>query len=443
MSASKLLARGWFKGSKRWWIGTAFAMGVSLALVFIVAGTLNGLEVAMQERVGDFYTEEARLTAGPAGTAPGNHVSWPTEAALAATLGETGDGELRMESQFLLSRRGLIQAYLTEDDQFTIGTPGGSNNDKNQYGIGVLVGQEAGSFDGVRPYLLRGSALPVPRADADVDHEPLEFVMSVDALASYLTDAEEESFSNWPPSNAELRTIRFEITAARIDDETNFDYDIIRFPAVPVGLYETDLDALDQFTVFAPIEEVRRLLGYNGSDLVGNVITSEDGDAAAQFAAKRQWTSEDSETFSKRFIGQMVEVVQSLSLLVTVLLFLVPVFLLWYGLTQQLDRQRRELAVCQALGMEERTLRFGLTRLVAKVLLIAGAVLGVALGGYLLLFYGFIQGWDGSPFPLAYLVPWWAILSVAVLIAAGVTSALFWTAKRQHRRDLVATLRAQ
>ncbi|MGB1697339.1 MAG: FtsX-like permease family protein, partial [Thermoplasmatota archaeon] len=247
----------------------------------------------------------------------------------------------------------------------------------------------------------------------------------------------------WPPSNAELRTIRFEITAARIDEDTNFDYDVIRYPAIPVGLYETYLDALDQFTLFAPIEEVRRLLGYDGDEIVGNVITSEDSAKAAQFAEKRKWTSEDSETFSKRFIGQMVEVVQSLSLLVTVLLFLVPVFLLWYGLTQQLDRQRRELAVCQALGLEERMLRFGLTRLVAKVLLIAGLVLAAALGGYLLLFYGFIQDWDGSPFPLDYLVPWWASVSVAVLIAAGVIGALFWTAKRQHRRDLVATLRAQ
>lgn len=418
-------------------------MGVSLALVFIMAGTLNGLESAMQDRVADFYTEEARLTPGSAGTAPGNHITFPSEAALAKTLDDSGDGDLRMESQFLLSRRGFIQAYLTEDDQFTVGTPGGSNDDKNQYGLGVLVGYSAGeSYDGLRPYLLRGSALPSPRLASELDSEPVELVLSVKALEGYLTDAEQNGFSKWPPTTAELRTINFEITAARLDDDSQY-YDIIRYPAIPVGLYETNLDVLDQFTMFAPIEEVRRLLGYDGADLVGNVITSKDADAAAKFADNRGWTVENSDVFSKRFIGQMVEVVQSLSFLVTVLLFLVPVFLLWYGLTQQLDRQRRELAVCQALGMMETTLRSGLARLVLKVLAIAAVILAVVLGAYLLMFYGFIQDWGGSPFPLDYVVPWWAGFSVAVLIAAGVTGALFLTAKQQSRRDIVATLRAQ
>lgn len=415
-------------------------MGASLALVFVVAGTLQGLEHAMEERVSDFYTDEARIVAGPPGTAPGNPIRWNSEEAMRETLEEV-EGDLRMESQFLLSRRGLIQAYLTEDEQFTVGTPGGAGGDGNQYSIGVLIGPEEDGYEGLRPYLTKGSRLPAPRAADDVDREPVQVVMSLQAFEGFLTDREKESLS-WPPRFEALRAFSFEITAARIDNDSQY-YDIVRYPAVPVGLFDTDLDALDQFSMFTPIEEVRRLLGHDGDAFVGNVITSPNEAAANAFAGQRNWSVDSSESFSQRFIGQMVEIVQFLSFLVTVLLFLIPVFLLWYGLTQQLDRQRRELAVCQALGLQTRALRAGLLKLVLRVMALSLSTLVVVLGAYVLIFNGWIKDWDGSPFPLEFLIPLWLSLGVATLVIVGLALALHWTAKRQSRRDIVATLRAQ
>ncbi|HLF16078.1 MAG TPA: hypothetical protein VI796_01425, partial [Candidatus Thermoplasmatota archaeon] len=164
--AALLLHRGWHRGARRWWWTTAASIAVVLTLVLTVLGAFRGLDAAAQDRVAAFYTGDLRVTASESSAAP--YGLFPNGTAdpvgdLQRAAGTGAHVSPRLESQFALSRRSLVEAFLEEDTQYTIETPGTVSEDESFYGIGVLVGlgfDDAPALDALRPYLVAGGFPP-------------------------------------------------------------------------------------------------------------------------------------------------------------------------------------------------------------------------------------------------------------------------------------------
>lgn len=407
-------------------------MGLVLSLVLGVVGLFEGLQEETEERIGDFFTGDLRVTAGRPGAAPSTVFPFTDEGDLvAAAEALGGDVVGHMESQFVLSRRSLLDAYLLEDEQYEVTLPGGDPETSDFYSVGVLVGVDTGDAEALRPLRPHLELGSFPRYDPDDELVPL--LMSQERLASFLSPQEKASLSGWPPAPSELAAFRFEITAARVDPDSPFK-DIIRHPAVVTGLYATDLDALDSFVLVAPIQDVRALLGHDPDGPVYNALLVEgDRHQAAKGAAAQGWQSEGSGAFAERYAGELLSAVQWLSVLVAALFLGLPVFLLWHGLAQLLDKQRRQFAVCHAIGIPPGAITSALARL--SVLVLAGALMVAAALALLLAAFApaALGSWGASPLPLGFHLPWWAWV---IAVGAAVLGTLFALAavNRAHRR---------
>ncbi|HET6399359.1 MAG TPA: hypothetical protein VFH47_07375, partial [Candidatus Thermoplasmatota archaeon] len=250
--AAGLLARGWRRSSRRWWGGTAASLAAVLTLILTVLGTFQGVDHATNERVRDFFTGDLRVTPGRPTAAPS--VPFPdaagTRDALASAAGPGAEVVMRLEAQFILSRRSLLEAYLEESERFGLGAPG-TTPEQDFYGIGVIAGlpfQQQAVRASLQPHLVAGT---LPGPDAAPDDE-VQLVMSLGRYRDYLTPQERERLGD-PPDPQALRLARFEVTAAVIDDSGPMR-DLLRLPARVVAVYETQLDALDTFTILAPVE---------------------------------------------------------------------------------------------------------------------------------------------------------------------------------------------
>lgn len=444
--AARVLARAWYDAWRGWWWASALALTAVLVLVLGTAGLLEGMERETEQRVADFYTGDLRITPERAGAAPPGSFRFNTsaelEAARARLQDAAGDGarvEARLETTYILSRRGLVEAYLFEDDQFGVSLPGVSS-ERDAYSVGVLAGMplaDSLTRDRLRPYLLTGS---FPDAPAN-DTAPVGVLMSFAQYASMLDEAERERVGAHPTAG-DLAALRLEVTAARVDDSGPFK-DIIRYPARVTGLFDSGIDALDRITLVSSIEDARRLLGVPTDSGEANVFTvqGDPGDVAAA-AEDEGWVSEGPGTFTRRYLGQLVAVVRILGLTLSSLLLAFPFFMVWVGMSQQLDRSRRELAVCRAIGMGSATVRRALLRLTGRVAVLAVvptiAIIGLAAW---LLPHVLGPGID-FPFPLGFAVPLWAVaVACGTLVLAG-AAALSGALRRHHREDLAGTLRA-
>jgi hypothetical protein len=444
--ASRVLARAWFAAWRGWWWASALALSGVLVLVLGTSGLLEGMERETEQRVADFYTGDLRVTPERAGAAPpgsfGFNTSAELEEARAALEDAAASGarvEARLEATYILSRRGLVEAYLFEDDQFGVSLPGVSS-ERDAYSVGVLAGLPLGDSvtrDRLRPYLVTGAFPEAPGNDTS----PVEVLMSSAQFESMLDEAERERIGA-RPTPGDLAALRLEITAARVDDSGPFK-DIIRYPARITGLFDSGIDALDRITLVAPIEDARRLLGVEPDSGEANVFTVQGGRGRVAAAADDAgWVSEGSSEFTQRYLGQLVAVVRILGLSLSSLLLAFPFFMVWVGMSQQLDRSRRELAVCRAIGMGPATVRRALLRLTGRVALLAIVPTIVIVGLAAWILPSLLGPSIDFPFPLGFAVPAWAVaVAIATLVLAG-AAALSGALRRHHREDLAGTLRS-
>lgn len=445
--AAGVLARAWYRAWRGWWWASGLALAGVLIVVLGTAGLLEGMERATEQRVADFYTGDLRITPERAGAAPpgsfGQNTSAGLDAVRAGLEDAAGPGarvEARVETTYILSRRGLVEAYLFEDDQYGISLPGVAA-DRDAYSVGVLAGldlHDDATRDRLRPYLVAG-AFPAPAPNATA---PVQVLMSVAQFLSLLDDAERDRMGD-VPSAGDLAALRLEVTAARVDDSGPFK-DIIRAPARVTGLFDSGVDALDRVTLVAPVEDARRLLGADPGGGEANVFTVHGGDAEAarRHADGHGWDAEGPGTFTQRYLGQLVTVVRILGITLSSLLLAFPLLLVWIGMAQQLDRSRRELAVCRAIGMQPSTVRHALLRLNGRVALIALLpTAAIVLLAALLLPRLLGPGID-FPFPLGFDVPWWAyaVTAANLLVAGG--AALAGALHRHRNAELASVLRS-
>lgn len=441
--AAGVLARGWFRGQRRWWTASALVLAFVVALVLVVQGTFTGMERATEDRVADFFTGSVRITSARQGAAVPELFPANQTAAIARQLEAAGGAGThaspRYESQYILSRRSLIEAYLEENNRYEVNVGGNDAASNNAYGAGVLVGLPADDRVVTAPiqhYLVAGR-MPHPR------NGTIEIALSLGSFNHYVSASERANLSAWPPTDAEMQAFAFEITSARVDASGQYK-DLIREPARVVGLWDSGLDALDAVTAVTDLAAAQRLSaqpqGAGGAANAFTVSTQHPG-AVEAWAAGRGWKSDEPGPFAQHYIGQLLVLIHSLGVLFAGVFFALPLFLVWYGLQQMLDRQRRELGVLRALGLPGGVLRSALLRLVAGVL--AGAALLSALAvGLVWLAAPWVEGHVNLPFPVRFVVPPLAVAAVAVAAAVSTVLAFLLAWRRARLQDLASLLRA-
>lgn len=433
---ARVLARGWRRGARRWYLGTSALLALALTVLACVGAALAGMEQETQERVADFYTDGLRVAPEPAGALPPSVFRDLDEAV--AALGGEDRVRVQYESQVVLARRGL-EAALLESDRFDVDSPGADGR-PDAVALGAVLGMDADDprvHAALRPHLLRGGL------QAWNGTGPIPVLMSLDRLERFLSPAERAALS-WPPTPEQLAPFRFQVTAAKLENGSLAQGGrVILRTGVVTGVFQSGVDLLDAFTLVAPIEAVRDLNGQPGDAPVANALLVSPGGAAAarRHAEDEGWHAQGAEAFSGRYLGQLMRLVQGITLVATASLFLLPAFLVLHGLTRLLETHNREIAVLAAVGMPGRAVRAAILRLAARlwleaVLLAAGltAVAGLVL-------HAALPRADGLPLPMDFhLTPLLAALAVATS-ALAVGAAVALAVRSQGRMDLAAALR--
>lgn len=434
MKAVGMLARGWRRGSLRWYVGTAGVLALTITLLLLVAGLFAGMTAETQSRVADFYTEDVRITVAGGGAIPPADFD-DVQGAVRDLTHAGGTALLHLEAQSILSRRGFVEAALYEDDRFEIDAPGGEASGDELIALGALIGVDMRHDASRAPIARHVVAGELPGPGDGEGSVPL--VMSLDRFDQFLTRAEKAELTRWPPTVNELQGLSFEITSAVVKEKGQ---DVIRRPAHVVALYDSGVDVLDAFTMVAPIEEVRVLLGHNATDDVVNAILVDTKDVKAvhDVAGEHGWSHQSAAHFTDRYLGQLIRVLQVMSLLMTGFLFLLPAFLITHGVTRQLETHNREIAVCKAIGIRNKTIRTALSWLVAQVALVAlvaAAIVTWIIGAVL---HAFLPGRDDLPLPMDFEPTATAIL-LALAVTVGSVLVALWIAFRSQRKEALAT----
>lgn len=442
--AALLLARSWQRAWRGWWWASTASLAGVLVLVLGTAGLLDGLRQETTATVADFYTGDLRVTAEGSGAAPDARFPFNTsadlsgaKAALERAAGSGATAIPRLETTAILSRRTLLEAFLTEQDQYGVDVPG-ADAGRDAYRVGLLNGlpmDDDAVGDLLRPYLVAGRMPAEAAANGTI-----EVLLSARQFRGLL-DPQERAALHDPPTEADLAGLRLEITAAHLVPGSR---DLLRARAVVVGLFDSGVETLDRATVVAPIQDVRRLVAADPDGPSANAFAVVGGDAgaAAAQAERDGWSSERPASFTHRYLGQLVDLLQGIALAVSALLLSVPFLLVWMGLSQQLDRSRRELAVGKAIGLPPSSVRTSLVILATRVVLVAAAVAAVATSVLALA----MQAWGPQrgrfALPLGFHLPPWLALATAVLVLLAAAAAV-WGAMHRHRTlPLSSTLRS-
>lgn len=426
MAATGLLARGWFRGRLGGWLGTAGVLAATLALLVLVSALFTGLQSETESRVADVFTGDLRVTPRSPGVFSGGLFE-DGEAAAALIDGATP----RMEAQAILSRVSL-PAVVGGGEPPTVG---------REVSLGVLIGVDFSNplaAQGYEKRVVVGS-LPDPWSTSQTQ---IPVAISLRTLDSFLTDEERDGLSSWPPTIAEIRDMPLEVTAG-VARDGDFSNDVYRRQARVVALFDTGVDTLDSFTMWTPIEASRFLLGHGADGTEANaLIVVGDTQQAEQVAEEEGWATEGPASFTKRYLGQLLEALRTLSLISAAVLFTIPAFLVAHGVERVLEAQRKEVAVLRAMGVPGATIRRAMGRLVLWTVSIAltVAAMVVVLAGMGL--HAILPAWKGAPVPLDVVFTWEAV-------TAGVGVALlsclfaFWFAWRgQSKQSLPTELRA-
>lgn len=453
---ARLLARGWLREGRRWNMGSAIVLASTLIAMVGTAGVLDGTRTETLDRVADFYTGDLRITPFRTGAIPGGFfyrngtsaTDGQDPVAVFAAAGVTVSP--RIEAQFVMSRVGILSNAIDtfgNQGQFPIETPGQSGEDANRtLAVGGLIGLEEGdpASSRIKQHLVAGR-MPQPTTDGT-----LEVVMSVRRLEGFLTPDEREGLSSPPPlatlchRDEIVKSTPCEITSGQTRRHAILRGDLVRKSVDIVGLFHTGVDALDQTTLVAPAGGVRELLGYSAKERIDNVliVTAGDPGRAKATADEEKWASEDVTSFAGAYVGQMIAVLGMVVLIVGALLFLLPTFLVSHGIARQLALQRRELAVCTAIGVPDKVLRRGVLLQVLRIGMIGAGIAAVVCLVFVLFLPPLLGATTVMPLPPGF--------ELSLTTAVGATCVLllslaigWWMGLRSRGRlPLTAQLRA-
>jgi hypothetical protein len=434
-TAARMLARAWSQDSRRWTWATTSVLAGTLALLVGASGLIDGTAQRTLDKVADFYTGDLRITPSRQGALPADWFKageTGTEAAAALRKAGVVVAE-RVETQYVLSRRGFADAYLNEQGGVPVGVPGTDGDPRKLVTAGALVGirEEDAGRARIQDHIVAGR---LPRAQPGF----VEILMSEDRARRFLTPEE----SRVPGSLLDVvGAFTFDVTSVQLDPHAS-DRVVLRRDARVVGLFSTGVDMLDSWTLVAPAAEARQLMGLGRDSQAANVlVVQSNAEAAKSVAARSRWATQDVDGFAHAFVGQLIAVLQAVAWLVAGLLFILPAALIGHGLARQLASQQRELAVATAIGVPMRTLADALALQVLRMTAWAVAIAAVAS---LLLWVAlrFLAPLVPAPLPLGFAVGGRTLFVAAAVTVTAVTVGLWVGIRGRSRLPLASTLRA-
>jgi ABC-type lipoprotein release transport system permease subunit len=323
----RLLVRGQFRARRRRHVLLAATVAAAFACFFAVGMLLGGAEQAVVRPAHDLLSGDVRLTRGDDALAGAE--AWPdADPQLAAVRAIPGAvAAPRWEASHVTARRDAIENWTG----------------------GLLIGIDASvaeEREAVGAYLVWGSPMPAGSlSEPGTGHVYVPLVVGEGAA---LRLGVAPGPGGGPDFTHVLRITSGRFAAGR--DAPPLDAE-----AVVVGVFRTGLEPMDRFTAFAPIGDVRFLVGGHPGDPSANAIVVH-GASAAQVAAVAGAgvVVQDAAAFARGYLGLTLAALEAAVVLGIALFVLLLALLLARESGGQVARDAPAVAALRAIGMPAR-----------------------------------------------------------------------------------------
>lgn len=406
---ARLLLRGQWRRrrGRQLWLGAALALG--LLAYFLVGMALAGAEESLVEPLRATVAGDVRVTQGTTDMAGG--APW---------------SDVRDELD-LLRAPGVVAAPRMEASHVTV-----REGREDNWTAGLLLGIDPGipaEQAGVAQRLVWGTVLPTGSVLAPDGRALVPLVLGEPAARRLGVEGPGPDFAH------PLR-----ISSGRFADGESLP---ITADAVVVGVYRSGLEPLDRFTAFAPIGEVRHLVGGHPGDPSANAIVlhgpAADADAAARAAPSLK--VQGVRDFARGYMGGLLAVLGLAGGLALALFTVVLGVWLLHEVATQLSRDAGVVAGLRAIGLPFRAIVAAYAGLAAGT--VGAAALAAAAAA--LLVAAFAPSVAVETGGLLVTVAWrlrlvdllWSLLAATALAAA----ATWLAARRLARLNVAEALR--
>jgi ABC-type lipoprotein release transport system permease subunit len=310
---ARLLLRGQWRrrGGRAFWLGGSLALG--LLAFFLVGMALAGAEESVVDPVRDTVAGDVRVTQGTTDMA-GGAVWADVRDTLDALRPAGGTAAPRYEASHVTVRDG------TQDN----------------WTAGLLLGIDpafAAEQEGLAGRLLWGTALPSTSLLDPQGHAFVPLVVGEPAARRLGVVGPGPDFAH-----------PLKLSSGRFAGGSSLP---ITADAVVVGVYRTGLEPLDRFTAFAPIGDVRALVGGRPGDPSANAIVlhgADGADASAVASLAPGLKVEGAEAFARAYMGGLLVVLQVAGALALTLFTVVLGTWLLHDVATQLTRDAPVIA---------------------------------------------------------------------------------------------------
>ncbi len=209
------------------------------------------------------------------------------------------------------------------------------------------------------------------------------------------------------------------ITSGRLPDGPNSAP--LNRPAVVVGVFRSGLEVLDRFAVFAPIDDVRFLVGYRPGDSSANAIVVHGATLEQVEALGLDVEAQDADGVARQTIGLLLTIADSAALLAVMLCFGILALLLVREVVMQVTRDGPAVAALRAIGVPARTILASYAGLAAITVALAAVAAGLLATALALLGPPLPIRGNGLSVDIHWHLDWAPVLGVivgAVLLAA-------------------------
>lgn len=393
--------------------GRQLVVGASLAtgLIAILAASmlLQGAEQAMVRPLHDVISGDVRVTQGSPDLAGGS--PWP---------------DARPIQEAIRTIPGAVAASRWEASQVTAR----SDRIENWTG-GLLIGIDptlAAEQDPLRPYLAWGSTLPTVSTADPATHFVYVPLLVGESAARRL------DLHPGPGGGANFSEV-LTITSGRFPVGSS---EPLASKAVVVGVFRSGLEALDRFAVFAPIEDVRFLVGGQRGDSSANALVIHGASLAEIEALHIQGAiAEDAGGVARQVMGLVLVVMDIAAGLAMGVVALLLTLLVAREVSLQVTRDAQTVAALRAIGVPLRSILLSYVGLAVATAAVA-ALFAAAVALMVAWFAPAVSvHTSGLALDIGWILPWQAVVA-AVTSAVFVAALAAWAAAGRLARPTVA-----
>ena len=416
MSLEADLAVAEWRARRNAYLVLALLLAATSGASFLVLSVVNGLEESVGDELSQTLGADVRVAAGKTGLGDG---------ALLASLPDTLDGLRAADPRARFAPRLETQAIFIQDGDFT------SSDDPSSRAAAVLLGID-------------------PEADAQVMDLDALLVQGRgrEALAGTYRTPQGERLVPILVGEAFLETGNATVAGAEFSWDAVYNFSagqvenggLVTAKGLVVGVYATGFRMVDRLVVYAPREDVARLLGHHPGNPPANVVLvkTADADAVSRGAADMGLTAISAPEFRESYLGPVFLGVRATAWTVAVLLALMTAGWVGYTLAHHVHADRHKIATLRAVGIPDRAI--GRTYLLLAALLGgAGALAGILASSLLSAGVAALARGTGLPAPSPSLLE---AVVLALLSGLAALATAQWALRRAVRVSIRDALQA-